>query len=347
MNMTLEIISPEEFAKFEAKNRYGNFFQSVERAKLRETMGFSSYLLGLKKEGKLAAVGLLVEKNGEAWIQNGPILDWDDKKLAREFVKGVVEFAKSKKFLQLEIYPPVLLSVRDVEGNKIEEFDQKRLFKIFEEIGFRHKGMTTKMDLKSLRWVFVKNLKGIKTLEEGIATFGKSSRNKWRKTQKELDIYVLQDKKELREWIKPLRDSNARNNAKTRDVKYFEDMWDIFGEKVKFIEARRKDTGEIVASQVEIWHENELASFLSGVTEKYKKYNGMTAIKGYQIQECIEKGQKRLNLYGIEGDFSDNNPLLMTKKSYGGVVEEYIGGFLMTLRPVGYFFMRVKRKLGL
>lgn len=346
MSMALEIISAEEFAKFESKNRYGNFFQSVERAELRETMEFSSYLLGLKKEGKLVAVGLLVEKNREAWIQNGPILDWDDKKLTREFVKGVVEFAKSKKFLRLEIYPPVLLSVRDTDGNKIEEYNRKGLFKIFEEIGFHHKGMTTKMDFKSLRWVFVKNLGEAKTLEEAIATFGKSTRNKWRKTQKELDIYVLQDKKELKEWIKPLRESNERNNAKTRSVKYFEDMWDLFGEKVRFIEARRKDTGEIVASQVEVWHKNELASFLSGVTEKYKKYNGMTAIKGYQIQECIENGQKRLNLYGIEGDFSDNNPLLMTKKSYGGVVEEYVGGFLMTLKPVGYFLMRVKRKLG-
>ena len=46
--MNLLEISAHEFEKFESRSKYGNFFQSAERAAFRKNFGWDTYLLGLK-----------------------------------------------------------------------------------------------------------------------------------------------------------------------------------------------------------------------------------------------------------------------------------------------------------
>lgn len=339
------LLDKKEYADFESKNPYGNCMQMAERAKLRERMGFQSFLTGVKEDDKVIVAGLLVEKNGEVWVQIGPVLDWENEKLIKFFIKKCVEFCREHKFVEIEIFPPVVLSVRNDKGEVIKKFDRKKIFEIFRSCGFEHMGFTDGTEFKALRWMFVKDLSGFKDMREAELSFSASTRKKWHQTERKLDVYKLQNREELKDWIQPLLDSNARNGIKTRDLKYFEDLWDCYGDKVMFLEARRKETGEIVASEVDFWHKNELVAFLAGITEEFKKDNGSTAIKGWQIEECLKQGQKRLNLYGVEPDFSEKNPLLKFKSGFNGVVEEYVGGFKMILRPGRYYWGRLTRKI--
>lgn len=337
-------LTEEEFSKFEENSSYGNFFQTTQRAKLREKMGFRSFLVGVKDDKKVLAAGLAIEKKGEVWVQIGPVLDWKNIDIVNCFLSGIVDFCKEKKFTELEIFPPVLLSTRDAEGNKIESFDCTEIYEAFKKNKFSYMGLTNGIEFKALRWMFVKDLSGFKDMREAELSFNASTRKKLHQTQRNLDVYVLKDKSELKDWILPLYDSNKRNGINTRDLSYFENIWDIFGDKVMFLESRLKETGEIVSSEVDFWHKNELVAFLAGMSDEYKKYNGNTAIKGWQIEECLKRGQKRLNLYGIEADFSESNPLLKFKSGFSGVVEEYIGGFKIVLRPAKFYFSRFCRK---
>ncbi len=261
------------------------------------------------------------------------------------FAKEFVNFAKEKGFWQIEVFPPLLLSTRELDGTKICEFDRQAIFDAFAEAGYKHEGFTIEIENKANRWMYAKDLTGMKEIHDAEMSFNGSTRKKLRKTRRELDIHVLKDKSELPGWIEALKESNDRNGVPTRPVKYFEDLWDCFGADAIFVEARRKDNGELVSSEVDIMHPNEMVAFLAGSIEKNKHFNGSTAIKGWQIEECIRRGQNRLNLYGMEGKFSLDNPLLRFKGGLRGVSEEYIGGFCYTLRPRKMMASKIKGRV--
>lgn len=343
--MVFDVLSSKEYAKFVDGSKYGNFMQSYERSLLRNKMGYVTHLIGVKRKGKVVAAGLLVENHHEAWLQNGPILDWEDSQLVAFFLTNLLKYCRAHHVLEVEVYPPVLLSIRNEHGGIEQKFDQTNLFQIFSQIGFKHMGFTEKLDFKALRWMFVKNLGNLQTMRDVELSFNASTRKKYHQTERNLDIYILQDKIELEGWLRPLQESNARNNIKTRSLKYFEDLWDCFGSKATFVEARLKETGETVSSELDIWHPNESVAFLAGTTERLKKYNGITAIKGWQLAECLKRGQKRANFYGIDGIFSGNNNLLNAKSGFHGEIEEYIGGFKCVINPTRYYVSRITDKV--
>ena len=234
-----------------------------------------------------------------------------------------------------------------MDGSVIDEYDRSNIFQAFEKAGFRHEGFTTEVENKANRWMFVKDLSGMKTLRDAELTMNASTRKKLHKTARELEIHVLKDKSEFPAWREALVESNLRNGIPTRDVKYFEDLWDEFGDDAVFVEARVKETGELVSSEVDIFHPNEMVAFVAGTIEHNKHFNGSTAIKGWNIEECLRRGQTRMNLYGMKGDFSPSNPLLFFKSGLGGITEEYIGGFSITLNGARLLLNKVKRKLKL
>ena len=343
--MIFTTLEKQEFRDFERKNKYGNFFQSVQRAELREKMGFSTYLVGVKEKEEVLVAGLVVERDGEGWIQIGPILDYKNLELLDFFLDEFKKFANEKKFIKLEIFPPVIFGTRKMDGSYIEKFDCSEIFKLFKKHNFVHEGFTTKIENKANRWMFIKDLSGIKDFREAELSMNASTRKKLHKTQRELEVKVLKEKAELKEWLTALEESDRRNGVHTRKVKYFEDLWDAFGEEAIFVEARRKGNGELVSSEVDIIHPNEMVAFVAGTIEKNKHYNGSTAIKGFNIEECLKRGITRLNLYGMEGDFSPENPLLYFKNGLGGYTEEYIGGFKLVLNKKKLLLNKVKRKL--
>lgn len=359
--MEFTTLTPEEFTDFEQNHSLGNFYQSVARAKLREKMGWNTYLLGIKDKNTVKSAALLIEKNKEALIQMGPILDYGKdsdifpgspakpRKNPSEtldfFLENLKKFSKDRGFIQLEIFPPLLLSLRELDGSKTKEWDRKKVFETFEKHGFKHEGFTTKIENKANRWMFSKDLTGLKTLRDAELSMNSSTRKKLHKTSRELDIKVLTKKSELPEWLTALEESDKRNGVHTRNVQYFEDLWDAFGENAIFVEARRKDNGELVSSEVDIIHPNEMVAFVAGTIEKNKHFNGSVAIKGFNIEKCLELKQTRLNLYGMEGDFTPDNPLLHFKSGLKGISEEYIGGFRLVLSPTKMFLRKVRRRL--
>lgn len=340
-------LNAKEFTKFEQKHPTGNFFQSVARADLRRKMGFNTYLVGVKDKSTVLAAALIVERYHEAWIQIGPIMDYDNQELLDFFLTEVKKYAKQHGFIKLEIFPPLVLSTRNQDGSDIERYDRQAIFQAFSKHGFKHEGFTTEVENKANRWMFIKDLTGINSLREAELTMNSSTRKKLHKTRRELDIHVLTSKQELPEWLHALEDSDKRNGVKTRDVKYFEDLWDSFGENAVFVEARRKDNGELVSSEVDIFHPNEMVAFVAGTVEHNKHYNGSTAIKGWNIEECLRRGYTRLNLYGMKGIFTPDNPLLFFKAGLRGYTEEYIGGFCLVLNKRKLFCNKVRRKLGI
>ena len=339
-------LTDAEFRKFERKQACGNFFQSAERAELRRKMGWNVYLLGVKDESKVVAGCLLMERGGEALVQLGPILDYSNTKLVKYWIKSIVEFAKSHNFVVLEVFPPDLLTIRGVKGEVIKELNGAKTEKIFVNAGFTYMGRTVELENKANRWMAVKNLRGFKNMDEIRASYKKNVRNKLRKISPELEVYELREKSEIPLLAEAVDQSNHKNGVVSRYLSYYEWMWDAWGDQTRFIVARRKEDKAVVAGRILIYHPNEVVSFISGTTQRYKKLNGMTYLQDWLLEDCLEKGVKRANFYGIDGDFSDNNKLLEFKSGFGVDIEEYVGGFRLILQP-GKYRLNNAKKAGL
>lgn len=336
-------LTSEEFRKFEQKNPFGNLYQMSERAEVRKNMGWNAKLLGLKDDKKIVAGCLLLERGGAAMVQMGGILDWSDTKIIKTWVKELVNFAKKNNYYVLEVYPPIKLSIRDHTGAIIEEFDQKAVYKIFEEQGFSYIGKTTEIDPKANRWITMKDLSGFKTVEELRSSYKKNVRNKLRKCSADITIREVTSDADLEKIAYAIEGSNEKNGMKSRAHDYYRYIRDAYGNQVHFVLAERKEDGATVAGRVIFDHPNETISFISGTVQEHRRMNAMTVLQDDLLTKCFNKGVKRVNFYGMAGDFSSANRLLEFKSGFGIKVEEYIGGFRCVLNPGKYRMKKIGR----
>lgn len=336
-------LTDKEFSSFEKKQACGNFFQSAERAELRRKMGWNVFLLGVKDESKVVAGCMLMERGGEVLVQLGPILDYSNTKLVKYWIKSIVEFAKTHNFVVLEVFPPDLLTIRGVKGEVVKELNGAKTEKIFVDAGFTYMGRTVALENKANRWMAIKNLRDFKNMDEVRASYKKNVRNKLRKINPELEVYELKEKSEIPLLAEAVDQSNHKNGVVSRYLSYYEWMWDAWGDNTRFVVARRKEDKAVVAGRILIYHPNEVVSFISGTTQRFKKLNGMTYLQDWLLEDCLKRGVKRANFYGIDGDFSENNKLLEFKSGFGVDIEEYVGGFRLILQPRKYRFNNAKK----
>jgi Uncharacterized protein involved in methicillin resistance len=329
-------LSEAEFKDFEQAQACGNFFQSIERKKLRKLMGWDVHLFGLKAGDDVKAAGLVMIKDGTARLALGPILDYKKPNLLRDFMKYLVEFCKKENLIEIEVFPPVLMSVRDVHGEKISENDCSKIKQVFSDLGFSYKGETVEIENVANRWMCVKDLSEIHNQDELRATYKKNVRNKLRKVSPLLEIDELTDKSQLGDFYVAITDSDKKNGVVSRKIDYWEDVWDTFGDKAHFVVVRKKETGEPVCARVHFDHPNEVVTFVSGTVQRFKRLNGMTFLQDWTLNNTVERGYKRINFYGLRGDFSKENHLLEFKSGFGVVIEEYVGGFNLILDPKRY-----------
>ncbi len=97
--------------------------------------------------------------------------------------------------------------------------------------------------------------------------------------------------------------------------------------------------GELIpaAAALFIWHPRECVYLFSGSDPKYAKFYAATAIQHHVMCECLERGCRRYNFYGINGIFDDpkdpGRGLLEFKQGFEGYVEELMGEFELPVRP--------------
>jgi lipid II:glycine glycyltransferase (peptidoglycan interpeptide bridge formation enzyme) len=255
--------------------------------------------------------------------------------------------------IRVEVFPDLLLSRRTAKGEVLEKYIRYDIFTLFNKAGLKYEGETTRYQMKAGRWAFVKNLKDIRTVEELRMTYRKTLRQRLKKVEGKLEAEELK-RKDLGVLVDLIDASDAKNGVKGRDLDYYEKMFDAFGEKAKFVVARKMDDGAPVAGAIFIYNGREVVSYLSGMNREYRDLSGRAWLQDYIMGRIVEGQDKaadgsrieRVNFFWIEGDFSGKNGLLEFKSGFGGEAEEYIGGFEMVLRPAAWFLTRIKRRAG-
>ena len=235
-------LTDEEFDDFSARHPQGNFQQTSAMGRLRAAQGIDVEYLALKEGEKIVAAALFETHRSRfstfAVIHDGPMCDYHDTEALTFFMDALKRHAKAKGASQLEITPESPYRLRDTNGASLPD-DQNgapdnKLIEQLEAIGFTHGGFTVGYESVVNRWNFVKGLDGIHDEKELLASFSKYRRKNIRIAQDSgLRVRRL-ERGELSTFVKLCDMSAARQGFKSRDLAYYERLFDTFGDLIEF-----------------------------------------------------------------------------------------------------------------
>ena len=88
--------------------------------------------------------------------------------------------------------------------------------------------------------------------------------------------------------------------------------------------------------------------YLVGASEyEFRTYKGPYAIQWYMMRKAKELGCTRYNFYGVSGYFKEGEEgygVFDFKRGFNAVVEEYIGNFILPVKPAVYKLYRMLKK---
>lgn len=336
-----------EYRKFEQSHPYSNLYQEANRIELRKRMGWDIRALGLKdKNNKIVAAGLLLNKKGDAFIPMGPILDWADTEILKEFLSKLKSWAKAQKIYALEILPPVHIAFYDKAGKVQKTFDQSKIISVFEASGFNYQKDDRGINLRSNTWVATKDTSSFKSEDELLKSYTRRAYRYCPEAvySKKITIKEVESKADIEKVAIAIEDSNDKNGLKSRPLDYYLWIKEIWKDKVHFYLATHAETQDIVAGHIFFDTPNEEVGFLAGTIQKYRNLNAMTVMEHIMFKRAMDLKNNRGNMYGLEGAFTPNNHLLAFKGIFNPVIEQYIGGFNIILNKPKYLAAKTLQK---
>ena len=141
-------------------------------------------------------------------------------------------------------------------------------------------------------------------------------------------IYQMDINEEKNEYFNEHPDDKNAYEEKMKSDKIVNDL----SYSIAFINTRMKNNekNEIIGGALVIKHQGRVTIYISGQSNVYEEVDVKTFLFYKIIDEYKKANYKFLDLYGITGDFSDNNPFKKHndfKLSFKPTVYEYIGEY--------------------
>ena len=184
MTRSFKELTEEQFESFAQAHPAGSYLQTAAQARLLARRGWQTSLVGLVEDNQVVAAAVLgwipVRMGNLFQIDGGMLIDFSNQDLVKDFVEGVMAFAKERHGLFLRIMPNAIYRRFDDEGQQIGD-TENTVIDALTRIGFEHtpatKGWTTN---SSPSWQYVKSLQPIleaqdtkKALRSSLAKDGK------------------------------------------------------------------------------------------------------------------------------------------------------------------------------
>ncbi|MGN1277377.1 MAG: peptidoglycan bridge formation glycyltransferase FemA/FemB family protein [Floccifex sp.] len=167
--------------------------------------------------------------------------------------------------------------------------------------------------------------------------------------------YIHSLQKDLKKHQDIVKQSSIR--LETQESPKIRRKMNIAMEQVQIFQKKIEDANYIIESDgnniilaagLFFTYGQEILCLMSGVYEKYMKFCSPYALHWHMLKECIEKGYKRYNLYGISGIFDESAPdygVYLFKKGFNGNVIELMGDFEFIVNPKIYALYQTLRKV--
>ena len=315
-----------EFEQFVKKQGCANFLQSINAYHRYKNAGREVYLCGVKDGQTVHGTGLLIARPWRFGQQmfslpGGPILDYESKsreQILKQLNSGLAKLAKAHKGMTIEINPMV-------------EYDTN-LAKWLKRNGYKELGEHTRV-----KWIAGLDLSQFKDDEELIMSFRQGHRQYIRKTEKSNEIKIKELKlEELPIFYDLLKQSAEKHQFEMPSLRYLEEMYKSFGEKVKFLIVFHEE--QAVSGAMFIEYGKELVYLYSGSnTELNRKYYGSLALQWRMLTYARQKGIEYYNFYGVKPVPGDS--IYNFKLGFGAKTTELMGSFILPLNLLGKLYV--------
>lgn len=238
--MKFREITEAEYRKYWNKSTEKNFLSAPEMAGLKTER--KTFYYGVFKDEKVVAAAMIFGTKKplggmEFYAPRGFLGDYCDKKLIDFFVANLKKELGKMGGYVLRIEPNVEYFERDIDGEKVDGgYDNQKAVDNLLENGFRKVKYVE--GISQITWEFVLPVKG-KTRDDILNNMKNNTKRRFRQAST-LGIEIKDLKRdEIKEFYDVLCQTADRKNFKTRDLAYFERMYDLFHDRgeVQFVSA--------------------------------------------------------------------------------------------------------------
>ncbi len=226
-------LTEEEFRNFYNTRDERTFLQTVEIAKLRERAGWESHFVGVKKNNNIIAAAMLVSKKRhfgkkEFYSPRGFLLDYNDFSLLNFFTNELKKYVKNNNGYQFRMDPYIINVQRDSTGAEVKDgLNNLKIKKSLDKLGYKR---VPNKEMEQVLWMYVLDVYN-KSEEDILKNMKPNTRNTIRKTLKNgIEIKELK-KEDLKEFYKIMVETGKRKGFSVRNLKYYEDMYDLFNKR--------------------------------------------------------------------------------------------------------------------
>lgn len=302
-------LTEKEYRDFLDKHPQKTFLHTPNIGKLREKDGWNYEFVGIKENENIVAATMLLSRNEflgkkEFFAMRGILIDYNNYDLLSFFIKNLKIYIKNNNGFILRLDPYLIKEERDINGDIVENgknnFDAINNLK---KIGFNEK------ESEQAKWMFVLDIEN-KNIEQLLKEMKPNTRNSINKTFKEGLVVRELTYDELDKFLKITDDTSERRNFANKNLDYYQDMYNLFGNDVKFMvaELHTKDYLKILEKELET--ETQILSTINEksagkIKEQEIKINGIKdrikEAKGLiKIDDVIILSAAMFILYGDE-----------------------------------------------
>ena len=233
--MIFENITENEYEKF--WNIYKNrcFLSSIEIGHLREKNSWHISYVGLKNNNKIIACAMLLFKKRhfnkyEYYAIRGPLIDYNNYNLLNIFFSELKKYIKNNNGYILRIDPYIIDYQRDIDGNIIKGgINNSKIITYLNKIGFKKNNNDEQNNL-----LFTLNLKN-KSIDQVLTEMKSNTRNIINKVMKSNIKIKELNYDQLHIFYDILKKTGDRKNFKIKSFNYYQNMFKVFKNKIKFL----------------------------------------------------------------------------------------------------------------
>lgn len=228
----IENIKKDEYENFVLNHKIkSHFMQSYYFGEISKSKGFIPHYVGMKKDDKLVACALLLQKKlfkktSYFYSPRGFVLDFNDEKLLTEFTKYVKNYTKKFNSFFTAIDPDIKLQNLDIDGNVIEGENNFKLIETLKKIGYKHLGFNKNFENREPRYTFRLSLEpNIDDIHKNMHATTRKILNKG--NQYNLNAYIGNEN-DLEDFYFTMKETAIREGITPFPFEYYKNFYNTF-----------------------------------------------------------------------------------------------------------------------
>jgi lipid II:glycine glycyltransferase (peptidoglycan interpeptide bridge formation enzyme) len=325
MISTQPIDNQKEWEAFLMDHPESNFLQSWYWGEFHKKLGHSLQRTGFYEGNKLIGIMLsIVEPARRArylTVPAGPIIDWHNKLLVKEFVKTIQKLGKDQNCVFVRVRPQLIK----------DEFSRN----LFKQLKFKSAPMHLHAELTS-------QLDITKREDDLMAHFRQNTRYEIRKAAKlNIAIKTSTDPADIKSFYDLQIETAKRHNFVPFSYEYLHEQFKVFASRGKAVlySAYLKD--QLLAQAFIIFYGVEAAYHYGASTEAGRKLPGAYLIQWEAVKEAKKRGLQRYNFWGVVPEDAKNHRFYgvsVFKRGFRGADVEYIHAQDLVINQPRYLF---------